>query len=55
MGYLEARLAAHPFVTGEDLTVGDVAVSSYLLSCKVYLPQVGTQLHCKSLSSSFRR
>ena len=40
MGYLEARLAAHPFVAGEEFTIGDVAVGSHLVLCKVFLPQV---------------
>ena len=43
VGHLDARLAAHPFVAGEDFTVGDVAVSSYLLFFKVFLPQVRSQ------------
>lgn len=41
MDYLEARLAAHPFIVGEDFSVGDVAVTSYLIFFKVFLPQVG--------------
>ena len=41
MGYLDARLAAHPFVVGEEFTVSDVAVCSYLLFFKVFLPLVG--------------
>ena len=44
MGYLEARLADHPFVAGEEFTVGDVAVGSHLLFCKVFLPQVRSPL-----------
>ena len=40
LDYLETRLAANPFVAGGDCTVGDVAVASYLLFCKVYLPHV---------------
>ena len=40
LGYLETRLAAHPFVAGEDFTCGDVAVGAHLLFFKVFLPEV---------------
>lgn len=40
MGYLDLRLAAHPFVAGGEFTVGDAAVGAHLLFCKVFLPQV---------------
>ena len=40
MRCLDARLAAQPFITGQEFTVGDVAVGSHLLFCKVFLPQV---------------
>ena len=41
MGYLDARLAAQPFIEGGDFSVADVAVTSYLMFFKVFLPQVG--------------
>ena len=40
LGYLETRLAAHPYVAGEEFTCGDVAVGAHLLFFKVFLPQV---------------
>ena len=43
LDYLEARLAAHPFIEGEEFSVGDVAVASHLLFFKVYLPQVSAR------------
>ena len=40
LGYLETRLAAHPFVAGEEFSIGDAAVGAHLLFFKVFLPQV---------------
>ena len=51
LGYLETCLAANPFVAGGDFTVGDVAVCSYLLFCKVYLPHVRARSHCWTMAS----
>ena len=41
LDYLEARLAAQSFVEGDEFSVADVAVTSYLMFFKVFLPQVG--------------
>ena len=44
LDYLEARLAAKSFIEGENFSVADVAVTSYLMFFKVFLPQVWPRL-----------